>query len=321
MRSIEPLIPHRQQEFIFRMANQINSLAVSEIRFRGKRCPKMACRRWSTLLSKNQPFELHIGMTFDSKFVSINEINGLSFQVKLVYDIQPLKEVTCVKEKPLEYRCRAGLNGESIVDIKIKVLSSQMEDSLFRLLVIPMVSSKCIWDHLAIISDPIKVVSKLEKDKGKKRKTMQIHEIPESKRKCFENVVFDSLERIESVCETQNLLLTRICSHDGEPLSPNVEKPNGTSEAIFNLAFQKFIHTYNQLEPGERSNRIRQLIDNLSISQNKVFLEMLRVFAQEAEHESSVENSPIPVENLEQFLSCGFGTLNELESVPLCEIP
>eukprot|EP01117_Protostelium_nocturnum_P003672 TRINITY_DN14954_c0_g1_i1.p1 TRINITY_DN14954_c0_g1~~TRINITY_DN14954_c0_g1_i1.p1 ORF type:complete len:448 (+),score=134.54 TRINITY_DN14954_c0_g1_i1:210-1553(+) len=123
---------------------------------------------------KNQPFIIRLGfnsMVLDTTH-GLLALNRTSVEAALFYDCDPLKEVNYIKLKPLEYKC---LNDEyespsSIsVEIRLKVLSSQLEDMFFRIvfyLVNPLTHQRI--NGMMAISDPIKVVSKpdLAKKKG-----------------------------------------------------------------------------------------------------------------------------------------------------------
>lgn len=91
-------------------------------------------------------------------------------EVRLLYDCDKLKEVDFVKLKPLEARCHVNERGDQVtMEIRLKVLSSQLEDMFFRLRLVAVDSvTKQRLDQFSVVSEPIKVVSKPEQAKKRK---------------------------------------------------------------------------------------------------------------------------------------------------------
>jgi hypothetical protein len=77
---------------------------------------------------KNSPFYFQLG-TSTGKV----DFNQIAFEATLVYDCDGFKAVDFVKNKPFDFKSNAGENGQILdVEIRIKVLTSQHEDMLFR---------------------------------------------------------------------------------------------------------------------------------------------------------------------------------------------
>jgi len=116
---------------------------------------------------KNQPFIVTLSLPESSGMDSENnqsiDFKRMAVEAKLLYDCDPLKEVDFVKLKPLEYKCHSvNDRGDQLtVELRIKVLSSQLEDMCFRVRFSVIQSdTKVPVSGLEAISDPIKVVSK-----------------------------------------------------------------------------------------------------------------------------------------------------------------
>lgn len=105
---------------------------------------------------KNSPFQ----MISRIRGVSV-DLHHYSHDLKLMYDMEEEKEVSWVKQKPVEYKTVISEDGAqvSLEAVKIKVLSSHHEDNLFRLRL-------SMWDPeneavtYVVVSHPIKVISK-----------------------------------------------------------------------------------------------------------------------------------------------------------------
>jgi hypothetical protein len=113
---------------------------------------------------KNSPFQLISRI----RGTSVN-LHAFSHDLKLMYDMEEEKEVSWVKQKPVEYKTVISEDGAqiSLEAIKIKVLSSHHEDNLFRLRL-------TMWDPsnesivYVVLSNPIKVISKPLKSRGRR---------------------------------------------------------------------------------------------------------------------------------------------------------
>jgi hypothetical protein len=116
---------------------------------------------------KNSPFQLICRM----RGVSV-DLHKFSHDLKLMYDMEEEKEVSWVKQKPVEYKMVVSEDGAqiSLEAIKIKVLSSHHEDNMFRLRL-------SVWDPAneaavyMVASNPIKVISKPLKHRSKRAST------------------------------------------------------------------------------------------------------------------------------------------------------
>ncbi|EGC33818.1 hypothetical protein DICPUDRAFT_98447 [Dictyostelium purpureum] len=152
---------------------------------------------------KNNPFLLTLSLLDNSL-----NFHQLTPEVQLVYDSESLKEVDSATVKPLEYKTRANEEGDQLtIELRIKVLSSQLEDMLFRAKVkIVDPRTRKETQGLSVITHPIRVVSKPDqvKKKAKKRKRAPTDSL------------MDTLNRIEHQQKEQQRLLKKLCYHDKE---------------------------------------------------------------------------------------------------------
>jgi len=174
---------------------------------------------------KNQPFLIQIGLisnvTVDNMKVDFNKF---SIEPRLLYDCDNLKEVDFVKLKPMEVKTHPNERGDQVtVELRIKVLTSQLEDMCFRVRLSALhPHTKERIDTLVVISEPIKVVSKPEKiNKPKKAVTspkqsssaQTINNNNNSevgKKRSIEDMVKESLSKIEAVASQQRQFINQL---------------------------------------------------------------------------------------------------------------
>eukprot|EP00727_Mastigamoeba_balamuthi_P002078 m51a1_g11868 hypothetical protein (401) ;mRNA; r:531046-532502 len=108
------------------------------------------------IVVKNQTFlvELSVspGCTID--------LSRACVSAELLYDCAGLKPVAYVRQRPLEYFTSSATHGECVVELRAKVLTSQHEDSLFRIRFTAMDSTAMV--SADVISDPVRSISKAE---------------------------------------------------------------------------------------------------------------------------------------------------------------
>jgi len=111
---------------------------------------------------KNTPFFVRIGFLQTGVGSDFKiDFRKLTLEAQLLYDCGEEKEVDFIKELPLEYITTFSESGDQIIlEVKIKVLTSQLEDMLFILKVTAMdsLTKKNVYPHF--YSHPIRVVSK-----------------------------------------------------------------------------------------------------------------------------------------------------------------
>jgi hypothetical protein len=252
---------------------------------------------------KNTPFNVHLA--FVSNYAkSLNEridFSRCTVSVDVHYDSDvPMegKKVSLLTSKPCEYRVHLSDKkiDETILEVRMKVLTSQHEDMLFRLHI--TVADEVHKQNYLTASAAIKVVSKPDQvrringEKGKKR--------------THSDVLGEVLERIEQRQQQQHDILMKLLVGSGSsapsqpsvPLTPapcpdfseslDLSIPEGESkpkeqksedisfEESFNVCLKKFSMVPHEEKPA----KIRKLIgasstrDSLQISE---FLDMVAV--------------------------------------------
>jgi len=255
------------------------------------------------IVVKNHPFIVQVGLASTTWEGQKMDFTRFTMEARLVYDTDTLKEVSFVKMKPLEFKCHVNERGDQVTaEIRPKVLTSQLEDMLFRVKFVAVDSSRQQIGDLCVYTESIKVVSKPEQVRKRKNPPTETKQKPpassskEEKMK-INDQISDQLINIDSVCENnQNLLLlldqtlqTNLELYS--TLSANLivdkiqEKPKEKRTAdlsAFELAFLDFVDAYDQLDPEEKSSKIRRVIKNTSPRSVESVTEMLEVFTETA---------------------------------------
>jgi len=258
---------------------------------------------------KNSPFSLSFASTRRVNF------NDLSFEIKLLYDVDPEKEVSYVKTKPIEYKPMVNDIGDKInFDVKIKVLSSHHEDNLFRLKL--SVWSVDTFPQTSVLSEPIKVISKPLKSRKKARTGIKRNASGATKASQNAAVNQDltkSLQRIEQRQSEGLELLKQLMEQSANtsapvnggspPISPpqlflealDSRRPNkkvkkepnsGTDDAndeekphqVFNSSFSSMLQSFTSLDPEERAQSVRKLVRSFGVRDVQTLMEMFDLF-------------------------------------------
>jgi len=135
----------------------------------------------STLYHSQKPYQI---APPSSPVLTLSNVN---IDATLIFDHPEQKEVAYVKDKPISYKVTISENGlEATFEIKLKVLSSQLEDMNFRVKfrALDAIHGKEICPRMVTCSDPIKIISKPEKATKRPRtqgkKTTNNHTILEA---------------------------------------------------------------------------------------------------------------------------------------------
>lgn len=180
---------------------------------------------------KNNPFVVTLALV--DKHINFHRV---SVDVQLVYDCASLKEVDFVKLKPMDFKTKPNDEGDQLsVEIRIKVLTSQLEDMFFRVkitLVDPRTHKEL--PHLSAITHPIRVVSKPDQVKKKVKKR---------KRAPTDNLM-DMLGRIEAQQREQQRMLKKLCV---VPAGAAPGFVDGNVVDGFHMAFTEFLAAFKQI--------------------------------------------------------------------------
>jgi len=195
-------------------------------------------------------------------------------EAKLLYDFDKPEdskmEVSYVKHQPLEYKVNISESGlKAIVEIKIKVLTSQHEDMLFRIrfsAVDPVTNLE-----FQVFSEPIKVISKLTQLSKKKDPVLA----KQSKRTSNDQIAI-SLEKLErqqyehsrALEVIKNALIDPHSHHSltnsSHLVSLSPLSHNSNPSIDFDVAFKNFIFALHRLPPEEKHDRIFNVIHSIT---------------------------------------------------------
>lgn len=112
------------------------------------------------VILKNSPCVVHLAAIPDTSI----DLRRASLSAVLVYDDNEvadprhLRTVNFVKKEPMEFFASAEEHGKASVELRLNVLTSQHEDSLFRVL---FTAQDCGFTSYAV-TDPLKVVAKAD---------------------------------------------------------------------------------------------------------------------------------------------------------------
>eukprot|EP01119_Soliformovum_irregulare_P000281 TRINITY_DN10206_c0_g1_i2.p1 TRINITY_DN10206_c0_g1~~TRINITY_DN10206_c0_g1_i2.p1 ORF type:complete len:328 (+),score=43.46 TRINITY_DN10206_c0_g1_i2:115-1098(+) len=228
---------------------------------------------------KNSPFTLTFGTHPDDTSHAELDLHKYTLDIKLLYDQDPTKEVDFVKEKPLQYKTSVNQNNTKLtLEVRIKVLTSHMEDSLFRVGV--QINDQHKNPVTVIYSEAIRVISKSDQVKKK---------APSGKKKKNPNdLLAEALEMIEGKQREQQELLEKLCQSNEafltldqrsqilnqmlqNPLitpAPPVEVPRQ-----FNIALSNFLSILSKMPKWERQSAITQITQ---LPEGAIFGEILQ---------------------------------------------
>eukprot|EP01114_Cavostelium_apophysatum_P018343 TRINITY_DN5662_c0_g1_i1.p1 TRINITY_DN5662_c0_g1~~TRINITY_DN5662_c0_g1_i1.p1 ORF type:complete len:398 (+),score=101.61 TRINITY_DN5662_c0_g1_i1:86-1279(+) len=275
------------------------------------------------IVVKNQPFFIQAGL-LSSVVVDGQNVDFSKFPVetRLLYDSEPLKEVDFVKLKPMDCKLHLNDKGDQVTsEIRIKVLTSQLEDMLFRVRIAAThPQTKKRIDHLTVVSEPIRVVSKPEQVKRKIQQQQNPGVVPVKKapqpqqpKRDHDEILSAALARIEATCQSQQQLMAQICNNTETTQSTVMEllslqqfaftnavsSASGTtkekekenekkrkqmekSESPFEIAFKKFMGAYNGIETEDRPGKVRRAINQTSARDTESLSELLNSIQTEA---------------------------------------
>mmetsp|Transcript_17039 Transcript_17039/g.66398 ORF Transcript_17039/g.66398 Transcript_17039/m.66398 type:complete len:362 (+) Transcript_17039:103-1188(+) len=235
---------------------------------------------------KNTPFQI------DLAFANVGPAEAATFnfarinvEAQLVYDCPEEKQVDFVRHTPIEYKAHIDETGTRLsVEMRIKVLTSQLEDMLFKMKLrgVDAVTKQDI-PGLYAVTEPIKVVSKQDQVKRIRRQqeaakngekvTAAAPTRTSGRKRTTTDRLQETLARIEARQEQQETLLRKLAGgasedvHMADVTVPGVETTkskafDGPSSpgSRFVESFTQFLEAYNELEPSQRPVKIRKLV-------------------------------------------------------------
>jgi len=218
-------------------------------------------------VTKNMPFVVELGSH------GTMNLNKSLIQSKLLYDYnneeEPEKLVDSIRQEPLEYKAHIAEDGASVkVECRIKVLTSQHANSLFRVRFIATCSESN--SILQVTSHPVKVVSKPkqamksmipEKKKPKESQPIDLPTPAPQKRKFDDvnSIIVSSLSRLE---KQQSTLLKMFSD-----ASFSSRQFSSDPESDFQEALTRLLDCYDKLESIDRPAKVQKALCRLSVAQ------------------------------------------------------
>lgn len=207
---------------------------------------------------KNTPFRVEISLPSDCAY----NFRQLSITTELLYDCPSEKQVDFVRHKPLDYKLvKVNEAGDlATLEVRMKVLSSQLEDMHFKLRFHAIFNSTTVPHSFYCTSGSLKVVSKPDQV-GKKPATRP----PKRSRA---ELMQESLHRIEQQQQEHLQFLSSL-------LQPSAKKryipdPNLT----FKKAMLQLFAELNKLPEPDRAVKIQRVVRSLDVQQRAILSEM-----------------------------------------------
>jgi len=236
---------------------------------------------------------------FYLKVLFVNPSNDYNFHtVKvdpvLIYDCPRERIVDFVKHKPLEHKIQSHQGTELSVEIKIKVLSSQLEDMLFRIkLMCYDADTLQPIPKLYAVSQPIRVVSKPEQVLKKSTKRAPKRTLAERMADCLSTIA----EQQRAQEELLKTLLEAKASEQSEQSTNEEPSPKSTSplapptlESAFENLYQVWCRSAGS--SSERAAKLRRVTKQLNSNEVGVLGEMTSQLNKDISDEAGKVQSP-----------------------------
>jgi len=233
------------------------------------------------VVAKNLPFLMEVGSSLSLHDVKLYA--RLYYDNDYVLDFSELKPVDFVNQEPLKYRTFVSDQGDkATVELRIFVLSSQHEDSLFRVKIgMVDISSNTTYE---ITSAPIKclskpsLVNKKPKIGGRKASspakeksangdesgssdTSPVFPTMRSIASPNNDPVLSALARLEQQQRDQQRLIEKLIADKQQPASWSlpvaIPDPDGND---FEMQFQKLLALFNKIPAETRAAKMRKVI-------------------------------------------------------------
>jgi len=191
---------------------------------------------------KNHPFVLIINSTVNLRQTKI--------ETNLCYDFKEGEErklVDFVRVPPIKATVHLDSRGtRATIETKISALSSQHEDSPFRVLI--TVTNMDSGNQLEVVSHPVRVVSKPTFNKYPSKKLLK-RKIPSTTLVPEREEILRRDKRTTSI-DLSNIEEVHVLRKDNNPTDD------------FEEIFRTLVASYNKLSPEDRPTKVRKLVKN-----------------------------------------------------------
>lgn len=252
---------------------------------------------------KNAPFMIILGLNHHANVKPNEQLNfsRLSFSTALVYDAEEPpynKQVDFVKVKPVEHKAKVSGQGSQVfLEVRLKVLTSQHENSLFRVKITAYqtTTSEGFFPELCVYSDAIKVMSKPEQIMKKAHL---------KKKRTVEDSLTDTVSRILEQQKQQeqliHTLIEAVVAADGKKRKiADTRRDTAVAESVkkvekdgFETCFKSLIQSFDSLPVEDRPMKVRRVVQNASVAESEEVALLLNdlqteVNAQDSNHHSA----------------------------------
>jgi len=198
------------------------------------------------------------------------------------------------------------------IEVRIKVLTSQLEDMFFKLRIKGVdATTKESIPGLVVTTQPIKVVSKQEQISRIKNKQLptptQNRSTSPSRKRTQNQLVVDALQRLEQQQSESQNLLKKLLDRDSTSISPTssstsiapISFPSKLVQTLgqssdLESAFQHFISVFKNVDPNDRPKKIRKLVRDCSLKDSDTLLEFMDLTRYELQKDTGLPTFPAP---------------------------
>lgn len=207
--------------------------------------------------------------------------NHVAFNCELLYDVEGLKEVDYIKDKPFLFKAKPNDRGDQVqLELRLKVLTSQHEDMFFICSIQGFdPHTKSEIPELHTYSHPIKVISKPE----------QLRKKDVTHKKTINETIIDIITKIEQTqtehTKVLGTIFSRVAPGNSLPApAPSPEQsvttkrsapepasapaptpvPTPTPEQQFEMHFAGMLKAYQSLSSDGRASKLRRLATDLT---------------------------------------------------------
>eukprot|EP01103_Thecamoeba_quadrilineata_P005312 TRINITY_DN15128_c0_g1_i1.p1 TRINITY_DN15128_c0_g1~~TRINITY_DN15128_c0_g1_i1.p1 ORF type:complete len:428 (-),score=94.10 TRINITY_DN15128_c0_g1_i1:33-1316(-) len=198
---------------------------------------------------KNAPFVVQIALTNQHFMNQFLDLNNFTFDAVLLYDSEGPQEkfVDYVKVKPVDHKPTVNENGDQVtIELRIKVLTSQHENSFFRVKIFLLDPNTGMPFHpsLVVFSEPVKVISKPEqvKKKAPAPAASSSTNANNSKKRNVNDLLLETISRIEEQQrEHQQMIQKLLRVNENSKVSLHHQQMQG----------QQMIQLNGQIQPSQ----------------------------------------------------------------------
>jgi hypothetical protein len=280
--------------FVFEMTNTVKLVVLRQTCLAEENSTVNGVVKNVHVVIKNQPFNIELALSGNLSSSEKLSFHNISIEANLLYDTpdNSKKEVGFIKVKPLEYSGHADEQDDKKfkLEVFIKILSSQHEDSLFKVHLrgVDLKTGKPI-PGLEAVTRELLVISKPEVLRKKNE--------PRAKKRTRDDVLLEALSRIESRLDTQQQAIEKLRAE--RTVTPKPELPAQVQPAKPSLptisdpesSTLQFMNSFHSLDSDERPEKVRKILRQFSARESETLFEIMDLFMAEGMNRPLVRGS------------------------------